>query len=155
MTEEQKKITVPIAEEQPKKSKKKNWIVASMGLILIILGAFSVFQTDEMNVLAVQIGSKTVTEEMIEAYPNHELVWAKAAEVIDTAIEARTTSPEVLSQLMNSEISKLTGSDTPEINEIITKIIEQVNIAWASTENEAVYIEKLKALSTGIKQALL
>lgn len=157
MTEEQKKFTDPIPEENSnvvKKSKKKNWIFASIGLLFIILGSLSVFQTEEMNNLAVQIGSKTVTTEMVEAYPGYEHIWLKVATVIDSAIEARTSSPDSLALLINEEMDKLMESNTPEIAGIVEKVVEQINLSWKSSENEEIYIEKLKSLSEGIKQAL-
>lgn len=157
MMEEQKKFTDPIPEENQvvvKKSKKKNWIFASIGLVFIILGSLSVFQTEEMNNLAVQIGSKTVTTEMVEAYPGHEDVWLKVATVIDSAIEARTSSPDSLALLVNEEMDKLMETETPEIAEIVEKVVDQINLSWKSSENEEIYIEKLKSLSEGIKQAL-
>ena len=155
MSEEQKKFTDSIeGEVQVKKSKKKHWIIGALGLVLIIMGSLSMFQTEEMNNLAVQIGSKTVATEMTEAYPEHTEIWAKAITVLDAAIEARTVSPDKLSLLLNEEITKVTGNETPEVVEIINKLVEQFNIAWKSSDSEEVYIEKLKALSAGIKQAL-
>lgn len=155
MSETERKYTDPIpGENSAKKSKKKNWILASIGLIMIILGSLSVFQTEEMNNLAVQIGSKTVATEMVEAYPQYEGVWAKVVEVIDAAIEARTSSPESLAQLINVEVAKVTETETPEVAEIVKKVVEQINIAWVSSENEEIYIQKIKSFTLGIKQAL-
>ena len=94
--------TDPAVTPATKKSKKKNWIVASLGLVLVILGSLSVFQTEDINILAIEIGSKTVTQEMVEAYPEHEAIWSTAAEVLESGIKARTTSPDALATLISN-----------------------------------------------------
>lgn len=144
----------PAATPAPQKSKKKNWIVAALGLVLVILGSLSVFQTEDINILAIEIGSKTVTQEMVEAYPEHTEIWAMAAEVLESGIKARTTSPDSLAALVSEEINKATGHETPEVKDIIEKIIAQINSLWESSPTEEVYVEKLEALVSGIKKAL-
>ena len=146
--------TDPAVTPATKKSKKKNWIVASLGLVLVILGSLSVFQTEDINILAIEIGSKTVTQEMVEAYPEHEAIWSTAAEVLESGIKARTTSPDALATLISNELNDAMGYETPEIKEISEKIIEQINSLWKSSPNEEIYIEKLEALVSGIKKAL-
>jgi phosphoribosylformimino-5-aminoimidazole carboxamide ribonucleotide (ProFAR) isomerase len=101
------------------KSKKKNWIVAALGLVLVILGSLSVFQTDSINNLAIEIGSKTMTQEMVEAYPEHAKIWEMVSEVLESSIKARTTSPDALTTLISTEIDKAMGHKTPEIKEIL------------------------------------
>lgn len=138
----------------PQKSKKKNWIVAALGLVLVILGSLSVFQTESINNLAIEIGSKTMTQEMVEAYPEHAKIWEMVSEVLESSIKARTTSPDALTTLISTEIDKAMGHKTPEIKEILEKIIDHINSIWATSPSEEVYIEKLKAFSSGIKKAL-
>lgn len=144
----------PAATPAPQKSKKKNWIVAALGFVLVILGSLSVFQTEDINILAIEIGSKTVTQEMVEAYPEHAEIWAMAAKVLESGIKARTTSPDSLAALVSEEINKATGHETPEVKDIIEKIIAQINSLWESSSTEEVYVEKLEALVSGIKKAL-
>ena len=135
-------------------TKKKNWIVAALGLVLVILGSFSVFQTDTINNLAIEIGTKTMTKEMVEAYPEHAKIWEMASEVLDRSIEARATSPDALATLISTEINKAMGHETPEIKEILERIIDHINSIWATSPSEEFYVEKLKAFSSGIKKAL-
>ena len=151
---EEKKFTDPIPTTTPKKSKTKNWVLSAIGLVLIVLGSLSVFQTETMNNLAIEIGSKTVASEMMEAYPEHTEIWVKGAEIIESAIIARTTSPDALGTIINDEITKLTGSETPEVKEIIKCFVDHINSIWKSSETEEIYIEKLKSLVSGIKKAV-
>ena len=63
-------------------------------------------------------------------------------------------SANSLAALVSEEINKATGHETPEVKDIIEKIIAQINSLWESSSTEEVYVEKLEALVSGIKKAL-
>lgn len=154
-TEQTKKFTDPLPVSQAPKSKKKNWILAAIGMIVMILGMLSIFPNEEANNIAIEMGTKTMVEEMVEMYPEHKDIWIKSVEVIESSIEARTSSPEALASILNEELSKLTNvGDSNIIEKIIEKIINQINSLWKSSETEMIYIEKLKLFTNGVRMAL-
>lgn len=153
--EQTKKFTDPLPEPQASKSKKKNWILVAIGMIVMILGMLSVFPNEEANNIAIEMGTKTMVEEMIEMYPEHKDIWIKSVEVIENSIEARTSSPEALASILNEELSKLTNvGDSKVIEKVIEKIINNINSLWKSSETEMIYIEKLKTFTNGVRMAL-
>lgn len=153
--EQTKKFTDPLPESQASKPKKKNWILIAIGMIVMILGMLSVFPNEEANNIAIEMGTKTMVEEMIEMYPEHKSIWIKSVEVIESSIEARTSSPEALASILNEELSKLTNvGDSKIIEKIIEKIINNINSLWKSSETEMIYIEKLKMFTNGVRMAL-
>ena len=143
-----------MAETTTKNKKRKSWIVACIGLIFIILGSLSVFKTEFMNNMAISMGSKAITTEMVELYPEHKDVWASLVDVMEAAIEARTTSPETLAKLLEKEISNVTGNKNTEIGNFVKELVSQINSAYKTSETEEIYIGKLKALVAGIKSSL-
>ena len=149
--EQTKKFTDPLPESQASKPKKKNWILVAIGMIVMILGMLSVFPNEEANNIAIEMGTKTMVEEMIEMYPEHKSIWIKSVEVIESSIEARTSSPEALASILNEELSKLTNVGD---SKIIEKIINNINSLWKSSETEMIYIEKLKMFTNGVRMAL-
>ena len=153
--EQTKKFTDPLPEPQASKSKKKNWILVAIGMIVMILGMLSVFPNEEANNIAIETGTKTMVEEMIEMYPEHKDIWIKSVEVIESSIEARTSSPEALASILNEELSKLTNvGDSKVIEKVIEKIINNINSLWKSSETEMINIEKLKTFTNGVRMAL-
>ena len=152
--QETKKFTDPLPESQPTKSKKKSWILTAIGMIVMVLGMLSVFPTENANNIAIEMGTKTMVEEMVEMYPNHKEIWIKSVEIIESSIEARTSSSEALSSILSEELSKLTEQEDPKVAEIIGKVIDHINSLWKSSETEAKYIEKLKSFTSGIRRAL-
>ena len=152
--QETKKFTDPLPESQPTKSKKKSWILTVIGMIVMVLGMLSVFPTENANNIAIEMGTKTMLEEMVEMYPNHKEIWIKSVEIIESSIEARTSSSEALASILSEELSKLTEQEDPRVAEIIGKVIDHINSLWKSSETEAKYIEKLKSFTSGIRRAL-
>ena len=153
-TEETKKFTDPLPETKVSKSKKKSWIIATIGMIVMILGMLSVFPNEDANKMAIEMGTKTMVEEMVEMYPNHKEIWIKSVEIIESGIEARTSSSEPLATILSAELSKLTEQEDPQVTEVIEKVIDHVNSLWKSSESEVIYIEKLKSFTGGVRRAL-
>ena len=153
-TEETKKFTDPLPESQAPKSKKKSWVLAAIGLIFVILGSLSVFPSNEANNTAIELGAKTMVEEVVEMYPDHKEIWIKSVEIIESGIEARVSSPEALATILNEELSKLTEQEDPKMKEVIEKVIDHINSLWKSSESEEIYIEKLKSFVEGVKRGL-
>lgn len=136
------------------KKRKENKRAAIMGIIagflFMILGMVNIFE-EEINLVFIQTGAEQSMTGVISMYPDSQVYVQKVADALDAAIQARTTSPDALAEVVNTALDA-TVPDL-EADAIVRAVVTQINNAHKVSETEELYIKKLQALLTGIRAA--
>lgn len=144
--------TEETVEKKPSASKKGFSIAAVViGLILLGLGMFSVFDSEELNNSMVEVGSAQVVQNIVHHYPDAADYASKAADVIDAAVCARTADPDSLAELIYQAAE---AYQSPGIKSLVVSLIRQINSAYTTSNTETIYLNKLTHLAKGIREGI-
>lgn len=134
------------------KTNKRNIIISAIiGFFLVLAGTLNLFDSEEANLAALQAGAEQSMTGVISMYPDSQAYVQKVADALDAAIQARTTSPDALAEVVNTALDA-TVPDL-EADAIVRAVVTQINNAYKVSETEELYIKKLQALLTGIRAA--
>lgn len=139
-------------EKAPKKKSRAGRIVAIVvGVLLVGVGFFSFFDSPQINDALIEVGAGQTVKNMVEEYPGTKEWAAKVADVLEAAIEARTTSPTRLSELIRCAVG---DASVPGLQGLLEAIIAQINATYKSSQTEQEYVDKLRHLVTGIRDGI-
>ena len=134
------------------KTNKRNIIISAIiGIILVLAGTLNLFDSEEANLAALQAGAEQSMTGIIQMYPDSQQYIQKVVDALDAAVQARTTSPDALAEVVNTALDA-TVPDL-EADAIVRAVVTQINNAHKVSETEELYIKKLQALLTGIRAA--
>lgn len=140
--------------EPKKQSKTWNWVAIAMGVLICCAGMFSWFGEDEaMNNTMIEAGISQSCTALLEEYPESKPHLAKLADTLDAAIEARTTSPEELANLISDALAEATGQNI-NTEAFIKAFVNKINEAHKVSATEEQYHTKLKVMVEGIRNTL-
>lgn len=132
-----------------KKSTWKSWVLGIvLGVGLAILGATGIIKDDNVNNTLIQIGASQTVTGAVELNPSLAPAFAKAADIIDAAIEARTTDPKTLVDLVSTSLKEYTTTD---VKPVVEAAVLYINQAHSVSENEEHYHAKLRYLAAGFR----
>lgn len=132
-----------------KKSTWKSWVLGVvLGVGLAILGATGIIKDDNVNNTLIQIGASQTVTGAVELNPSLAPAFAKAADIIDAAIEARTTDPKTLVELVSASLQEYT---TTNVKPVVEAAVLYINQAHSVSENEEHYHAKLRYLAAGFR----
>lgn len=132
-----------------KKSTWKSWVLGIvLGVGLAILGATGIIKDDNVNNTLIQIGASQTVTGAIELNPSLAPAFVKVADVIDAAIEARTTDPKTLVDLVSTSLKEYTATD---VRPVVEAAVLYINQAHSVSENEEHYHVKLRCLAAGFR----
>lgn len=138
--------------DKEKKATWKSWVCGIvLGLGLIIVGSLGVIEDDTVNNSLIQAGATQTAIGAIELKPELTTAFAKAADIIDAAVEARTTTPETLATLVSEELKAYTTTD---VKPVVESAILYINQAYKTSDTEEQYHTKLKHLAAGFRAAV-
>lgn len=138
-------------EEKTRKNNKRAAILGVIaGFLLVILGTVNIFE-EEINLVFIQAGADQSMTGIIEMYPGSEAYIARVADVLDAAIEARTTDPKDLAIIVNESLDALVPD--LEADSIVQAVVQQINKAHEVSDTEEIYHGKLQALVDGMRAA--
>lgn len=135
----------------PKKSRKGRIVAMVVGILLVGVGFFSFFDSVQINDALIEVGAGQTVKNMVEEYPGTKEWAVKTADVIEAAIEARTTSPTRLSALIRAEVGDVS---VPGLQGLLEAIIAQINSTYKTSQTEQEYVDKLRHLVTGIRDGI-
>lgn len=134
------------------KTNKRNIIISAIiGIILVLAGTLNLFDSEEANLAALQAGAEQSMTGIIQMYPDSQQYIQKVVDALDAAVQARTTSPDALAEVVNTALDA-TVPDL-EADAIVRAVVTQINNAHKVSETEELYIKKLQALLAGIRAA--
>lgn len=145
----QKKIE-QFAEQKRKENKRAAIMGIVAGFLFMLLGVANIFE-EEINLVFIQTGAEQSMTGVISMYPDSQAYVQKVADALDAAIQARTTSPDALAEVVNTALDA-TVPDL-EADAIVRAVVTQINNAHKVSDTEELYIKKLQALLTGIRAA--
>lgn len=141
-------------EEKPTKTKKaKVWTSIVLGVVLVVAGAFSVFNSEPVNNMFMQAGAEQAAAGVIELYPGTEHAIGVTADTMDAAIQARNASPRHLAVLITEELKKV-GVEGNMIEPIVEMVITQLNQAYEKSPTEEIYLVKAQCVADGLRAAV-
>lgn len=141
-------------QQESKCSSIKNWVVIVIGLLFCAAGLFSWFgEDDTMNNAIIESGTTQSCVAFIEEYPESKTHLQGLADALTAAIEARTTSPDALANIINDKLSCLSESGV-DVSAVVNAIVLNINTAHQVSETEAQYIEKVKRIVQGINASI-
>jgi hypothetical protein len=139
---------------ETKKGKAWNWIAIVLGTLVCAAGLFSWFGDDEtMNNTLIEAGIAQSCTSLLAEYPDAQPHLAKAADVVEAAIEARLTKPDELADLISQALADASGQQI-NVEAFIKAFVTKINEAHAVSETEEQYHAKLKVLVAGIRSAI-
>lgn len=134
------------------KTNKRNFIISAIiGFLLVLAGTLNLFDSEEANLAALQAGAEQSMGGIIQMYPDSRQYVQKVADALDAAVQARTTSPDALAEVVNTALDA-TVPDL-EAGAIVRAVVTQINNAYSMSETEEVYIKKLQVLLNGVRAA--
>lgn len=137
-----------------KKEKAWNWVSIVIGILILCAGMFSWFGTDEeTNNTLIEAGVSQTCTSLLAEYPDAKPHLQKVADTLAAAIEARTTSPEVLADLISDSLAEATGQNI-NVEAFVKALVHKINEAHKVSETEEQYHAKLKVLVTGINNTI-
>ena len=137
-----------------KKEKAWNWVSIVLGVLILCAGMFSWFGTDEeTNNMLIEAGVAQTCTALLNEYPDAQPHLQKVADTLTAAIEARTTSPEVLADLISDALAEATGQNI-NTEAFVKALVRKINEVHKVSETEEQYHVKLKVLITGINNTI-
>lgn len=137
-----------------KKSKTWNWIAIAMGVLICCAGMLSWFGENEaMNNTMIEAGISQSCIALLAEYPESKPHLAKLADTLDAAIEARTTSPEELANLVTNALTEVSGQQI-NVDAFVKAFVNKINEAHKVSVTEKQYHTKLKVMVEGIRNTL-
>lgn len=138
-----------ISMETTKKKTWKSWVLGVVfGVALVVIGTTGLIEDESVNNTLIQVGASQATAGAIEINPELAVHFAKAADVIDAAIEARTTKPDELVDIISKALNEHTATD---VTPVVEAVIVHINNAHKTSETEEQYHIKLKHLAAGLR----
>ena len=138
---------------EPKKKPYVNWAAIIVGIIMILVGTFSWISDDEeTNNALIQTGTAQTCTAVLQEYPEAKPYLIKLSTALEAAIEARTTSPAQLANVVSATLSDLTGQGI-NVDALVTAMVAKINKAHATSETEEQYISKVRIIINGIKDS--
>lgn len=132
-----------------KNSTWKSWVLGIvLGVGLVVLGTTGIIKDENVNSTLIYVGASQAATGATELNPELASVFDKAADVIDAAIEARTTNPEELIDIITAALKAHTTAD---VRPVVEAAVIYVNQSYTTSETEAIYHKKLKSLASGFR----
>lgn len=140
--------------EPHKNSKTWNWVAIVVGALICCAGMLSWFGEDEaMNNTMIEAGISQSCTALLAEYPDVKPHLAKLADTLDAAIEARTTSPEELANLVTKALTEVSGQQI-NVDAFVKAFVNKINEAHKVSVTEKQYHTKLKVMVEGIRNTL-
>lgn len=140
--------------EPKKKSTTWNWITIIIGVLICCAGMLSWFGEDEAtNNTMIEAGISQSCTALLTEYPEVKPHLAKLADTLDAAIEARTTSPEELANLITATLTEVSGQQI-NVDAFVKAFVNKINEAHKVSATEEQYHTKLKVMIAGIRNTL-
>lgn len=135
-----------------KKSTWKSWIIGIvLGVGLIVLGTTGVIKDENVNSTLIYTGASQAATGASELNPELAPAFNKAADVIDAAIQARTTDPKELVDIITAALKEHTAAD---VRPVVEAAVLYVNQSYATSETEELYHKKLQNLASGFRSGV-
>lgn len=135
-----------------KKSTWKSWVFGIvLGVSLVILGATGFIKDDNVNTTLVYVGASQSAAGATELNPELAKAFVKTADVIDAAVEARTTDPKELVDIITESLKDYTTAD---VRPVVEAAVVYINQAYSASETEAMYYKKLQYLARGFRSGV-
>ena len=139
-------------DETRHKTNKRNIIISAIiGVLLMLAGTLNLFDSEEANLAALQAGAEQSMTGIIQMYPDSQQYVQRVADALDAAVQARTTSPDALAEVVNTALDA-TVPDL-EAGAIVRAVVTQINNAYSMSDTEEAYIKKLQVLLNGVRAA--
>lgn len=106
-----------------------------------------------MNNTMIEAGISQSCTALLAEYPELKPHLTKLADTIDAAIEARTTSPEELANLITKALTEVSGQQI-NVDAFVKAFINKINEAHKVSATEQQYHAKLKVMVEGIRNTL-
>lgn len=143
----------PIQENDSKKKKVIRIVSVVVGILCMVAGFFSFCDSDELNNALIEVGAGQSVSNIVAEYPKAAPYASKIIDVIEAAIEARTSDPERLTTMIVEAIGK-DAYTVPGLQSLLHLIVATINKQYDSSKTEDEYIDKLRHLVTGIRDGL-
>ena len=135
--------------DEQKKTSWKSWILGVvLGVGLVVLGTTGIIKDENVNNTLIYAGASQAATGAIELRPDFAPAFDKAADVIDAAVEARTTDPKALVDIVTTSLKEYTSAD---VRPVVEAAILYINQSYKASENEEVYRKKLQHLASGFR----
>ena len=142
----------PAKEATPKKKLSgKSLAAVIVGGLLVLMGMFSFSNNTALNNALVSVGAGQSMLNLCIEYPEIKPTALKLADVIDAAIAARTTSPDQLVEIIG-DVTK--DFATPGLKDLVTLIVNHLNITYQTSKTEAEYIVKIQYFVRGLRDGV-
>lgn len=135
-----------------KKSTWKSWVLGIvLGAGLVLLGATGIIKDDNVNNTLVYVGASQAAAGATELNPELAQAFVKTADVIEAAVEARTTDPKELVDIITESLKDYTTAD---VRPVVEAAVLYINQAHSASETEAMYYKKLQHLASGFRSGV-
>ena len=135
-----------------KKSTWKSWVIGIvLGVGMIVIGTTGVIKDENVNSTLIYVGASQAASGAAELNPELAPAFNKAADVIDAAIQARTTDPKELVDIITAALKEHTAAD---VRPVVEAAVLYVNQSYTTSETEELYHKKLQNLASGFRSGV-
>ena len=135
-----------------KKSTWKSWVIGIvLGVGMIVIGTTGVIKDENVNSTLIYVGASQTASGAAELNPELAPAFNKAADVIDAAIQARTTDPKELVDIITTALKEHTAAD---VRPVVEAAVLYVNRSYTTSETEELYHKKLQNLASGFRSGV-
>lgn len=135
--------------ETTKKKTWKSWVFGVvLGIALVVIGTTGLIEDEAVNNTLIQVGAGQAAAGAVDIHPELAPAFNKTADIIEAAIEARTTKPDELISLIGEALNEYTSTD---VTPVVEAVVLHINNAHKTSETEEQYHVKLKHLATGLR----
>jgi hypothetical protein len=135
-----------------KKSTWKSWVIGIvLGVGMILLGTTGVIKDENVNSTLIYVGASQAASGAAELNPELAPAFDKAADIIDAAIQARTTDPKELVDIITTALKEHTAAD---VRPVVEAAVLYVNQSYTTSETEEIYHKKLQNLASGFRSGV-
>lgn len=135
-----------------KKSTWKSWVIGIvLGVGMVVLGTTGVIKDENVNSTLIYVGASQAASGAAELNPELAPVFDKAADIIDAAIQARTTDPKELVDIITAALKEHTAAD---VRPVVEAAVLYVNQSYTTSETEEIYHKKLQKLASGFRSGV-
>lgn len=135
-----------------KKATWKSWLIGIvLGIGMIVLGATGIIKDENVNSTLIYAGASQASAGASELNPGLAPAFDKAADIIDAAIQARTTDPKELVDIITTALKEHTSAD---VRPVVDAAVLYINQSYTTSETEELYHKKLQNLARGFRSGV-
>lgn len=135
-----------------KKSTWKSWVLGIvLGVGMVVLGTTGIIKDENVNSTLIYVGASQAAAGAAELNPELATAFDKAADIIDASIQARTTDPKELVDIITTALKEHTSAD---VRPVVEAAVLYVNQSYTTSETEELYHKKLQNLARGFRSGV-